>query len=143
MTDGFDFTLLPAFNASINSLVTVLLVAGWLLIRRRRIAAHRAVMIAAFALSAVFLISYLVYHYQVGSVPFQGVGAIRTVYFTVLISHTVLAAAVPFLAAITLIRALRRRFDRHRAIARWTLPIWLYVSVTGVAVYWMLYRLPV
>ncbi len=143
MTDGFDFTVLPAFNASINSLVTVLLVVGWLLIRRRRIAAHRAVMIAAFALSALFLGSYLVYHYQVGSVPFEGVGAVRTVYFTILLSHTVLAAAVPFLASITLIRALRRRFDRHRAIARWTLPIWLYVSVTGVVVYWMLYRLPV
>jgi uncharacterized membrane protein YozB (DUF420 family) len=143
VSDGFDYTVLPAFNASINSLVAVLLVVGWLLIRRRRIAAHRAVMIAAFSLSAIFLVSYLVYHYQVGSVRFQGVGAMRTVYFTILISHTVLAAAVPFLAAITLIRALRRRFDRHRAIARWTLPIWLYVSVTGVVVYWMLYRLPV
>lgn len=140
MSDGFDYTLLPAFNASINSLVTLLLVTGWILIRRRRIEAHRAVMIAAFALSALFLVSYLVYHYQVGSVRFQGTGAVRTVYFTILISHTVLAAAVPFLAAITLIRALRRRFDRHRAIARWTLPIWLYVSVTGVLVYLMLYR---
>ena len=141
MTDGFDYTVLPAVNASINSAVTVLLVIGWFLIRRRRIAAHRAVMIAAFALSALFLVSYLVYHYQVGSVRFQGTGPVRTVYFTILISHTLLAAAVPFLAAITLIRALRRRFDRHRAIARWTLPIWLYVSVTGVAVYWMLYRM--
>jgi len=140
---GFDFTILPAFNATVNSVVTVLLVTGWLLIRRRRIAAHRACMIAAVALSAVFLTSYLVYHSQVGSVRFQGEGALRAVYFTILISHTLLAATVPFLAAITLIRALRRRFDRHRAIARWTLPIWLYVSVTGVVVYLMLYRMPV
>ncbi len=134
-------TSLPTVNASLNGLSAVLLVVGFVLIRRRRIEAHRAVMLAAFACSVLFLASYLVYHAQVGSVRFQGTGAIRTLYFTVLISHTVLAAAVPFLALITLVRALRRRFDRHRAIARWTLPIWLYVSVTGVAVYWMLYRL--
>jgi uncharacterized membrane protein YozB (DUF420 family) len=116
-------------------------VIGYALIRRRRIAAHRAVMIAAFSCSVLFLISYLTYHFQVGSVRFQGTGGVRTVYFTILLTHTVLAAAVPFLAVITLVRALRERFDRHRAIARWTLPIWLYVSVTGVAVYWMLYRM--
>lgn len=143
MDGGFDFSVLPAFNASLNGAVTVLLVTGWLLIRRRRIAAHRACMIAAVALSAVFLTSYLVYHSQVGSVRFQGEGALRAVYFTILISHTFLAAAVPALAFITLVHALRRRFDRHRAIARWTLPIWLYVSVTGVVVYLMLYQMPV
>ncbi len=137
----FEVSDLPTVNASLNAASGVLLVAGYLLIRRRRIAAHRAVMLAAFACSALFLVSYLVYHFQVGSVRFQGTGAMRTVYFTILISHTVLAAAVPFLAVITLVRALKERFDRHRRIARWTLPIWLYVSVTGVAVYWMLYRM--
>lgn len=142
MGGGFDFTILPAFNAAINSVVTVLLVAGWLAIRRRRVPVHRACMVAAVALSAVFLASYLVYHYQVGSVRFQGTGAVRTLYFAILISHTVLAATVPFLVGVTLYRALRRRFVRHRAIARWTLPIWLYVSVTGVVVYLMLYQMP-
>jgi uncharacterized membrane protein YozB (DUF420 family) len=119
----------------------LLLVTGFALIRRRRVVAHRNVMLAAFACSALFLASYLVYHAQVGSVRFPGTGAVRTVYFTLLASHTVLAAAVPFLAVVTLWRALGGRFARHRAIARWTLPIWLYVSVTGVAVYWMLYRM--
>jgi uncharacterized membrane protein YozB (DUF420 family) len=98
-------------------------------------------MLAAVASSTLFLISYLVYHYQVGSVPFKGQGWIRVVYFTILLTHTVLAAAIVPLVLVTLIRALRERFDAHRRIARWTLPIWLYVSVTGVAVYWMLYRL--
>ena len=98
-------------------------------------------MLAAFACSIVFLISYLIYHYQVGSVPFKGQGAIRPVYFTILITHTILATAVVPLALVTLIRALRERFDAHRRIARWTFPIWLYVSVTGVIVYWMLYWL--
>ena len=132
---------LPTVNAALNGAAAILLVIGWVLIRQRRIAAHRAVMIAAFSCSVLFLISYLTYHFQVGSVKFQGTGAVRTVYFAILLTHTVLAAAVPFLAVITLVRALRQRFDRHRAIARWTLPIWLYVSVTGVAVYWMLYRM--
>ena len=136
-----QLTDLPTVNATLNGAAAILLVIGWILIRRRRIAAHRAVMIAAFSCSVLFLISYLTYHFQVGSVRFQGTGAVRTVYFTILLTHTVLAAAVPFLAVITLARALRERFDRHRAIARWTLPIWLYVSVTGVAVYWMLYRM--
>ena len=143
MSGGFDYTILPAFNAGINSVVTVLLVAGWLAIRRRRVPVHRACMLAAVALSVVFLASYLVYHYQVGSVRFQGTGAVRTLYFAILISHTALAAAVPFLVGVTLYRALRGRFARHRAIARWTLPIWLYVSVTGVVVYLMLYQMPV
>ncbi len=98
-------------------------------------------MLVAFACSILFLTSYLVYHFQVGSVSFQGTGPIRNVYLTILVTHTVLAATVPFLAVITLVRALRERFDRHVKIARWTLPIWLYVSITGVVVYWMLYRM--
>ena len=98
-------------------------------------------MVAALTCSVLFLTSYLYYHSQVGSIRFQGQGPIRTIYFGILLTHTVLAAAVPFLAGVTVLNALRGRFDRHRAIARWTLPIWLYVSVTGVAVYWMLYRI--
>ena len=132
---------LPTVNATLNAAAAVLLISGYLLVRKRRLEAHRACMLAAFACSVLFLISYLTYHYQVGSVRFQGTGAIRSVYFSVLISHTVLAALVPFLAIITLVRALRQRFDQHRRIARVTLPIWLYVSITGVVVYWMLYRL--
>ena len=111
------------------------------MVRRRRIAAHRACMLGAFTASTLFLVSYLFYHANVGSVPFTGVGTIRVVYFTILISHIVLAALILPLALVTLIQALRERFDRHVRIARWTLPIWLYVSVTGVVVYWMLYRL--
>lgn len=133
---------LPTLNAILNAVAAAFLLTGWALIRRGRMRAHRAAMLAALACSVAFLTSYLIYHFQVGSVRFQGTGAIRTVYLTILLTHTVLAAAVPFLAAITLTRALRRQFPRHRAIARWTLPIWLYVSVTGVVVYWMLYRLP-
>ncbi|HUF78643.1 MAG TPA: DUF420 domain-containing protein [Thermoanaerobaculia bacterium] len=133
---------LPTLNATLNGVAAGFLVVGWMLIRRGRMRLHRAAMLAALTCSAAFLMSYLFYHSQVGSVRFQGTGAIRTVYFTVLLTHTVLAAAVPFLAAVTLSRALRGRFARHRAIARWTLPIWLYVSVTGVVVYWMLYHLP-
>ncbi|HUP23041.1 MAG TPA: DUF420 domain-containing protein [Thermoanaerobaculia bacterium] len=136
-----ELTDLPAINASLNALAGLLLVVGFVFIRRRQIQQHRACMLAAFSCSVLFLISYLVYHAQVGSVRFQGTGAIRTVYFSILISHTILAAAVPPLALVTLVRALRARYDRHRAIARVTLPIWLYVSVTGVIVYWMLYRL--
>lgn len=136
---GMSVTDLPTVNATLNGIAAVLLVIGWVLIRRGRVRAHRAVMFSALACSVLFLASYLVYHYQVGSVRFQGTGALRTLYFGVLLTHTVLAALVPFLAAITLVRALRRHFPRHRAIARWTLPIWLYVSVTGVVVYVMLY----
>jgi uncharacterized membrane protein YozB (DUF420 family) len=131
---------LPTVNATLNGLSGLLLVVGYLLIRRGREVGHKRAMLAAFTCSTLFLVSYLIYHFQAGSVPYQGTGALRTVYFTVLISHTVLAAAVPFLAVITLVRALRERFDRHRALARWTLPIWLYVSVTGVVIYLMLYR---
>ena len=131
---------LPTLNAALNSLSAVFLFAGFLFIKSRNRSAHRACMLAACASSTVFLISYLFYHYQVGSVPFKGVGAVRVVYFAILISHTILATTVVPLALITLIRALRERFDAHRRIARWTFPIWLYVSVTGVVVYAMLYR---
>ena len=132
---------LPAVNATLNATAAVLLVCGYVLIRRRAIAAHRKVMLAAFATSTVFLCCYLIYHYNVGSVPFPRTGAIRTVYLSILATHTALAAAVPPLAIITLSRGLGARFDRHRRIARWTLPVWLYVSVTGVVVYWMLYQM--
>lgn len=132
---------LPAVNAALNATASVLLVLGYALIRRRHIQAHQRVMIAAFTVSVLFLASYLVYHSQVGSVRFQRTGAIRTVYLSILLTHTVLAAAVPVLAILTLRRALRGRFDRHRRLARWTLPVWLYVSVTGVVIYVMLYRM--
>jgi protein SCO1/2/putative membrane protein len=136
-----DVHSLPAVNALLNGASFVLLVIGFALIRRGRRDAHQRVMIAAFACSVLFLTSYLIYHAQVGSVRFQGQGSVRTLYLSILLTHTVLAAAVPFLAAITLVRALRARFDRHRAIARITLPIWLYVSITGVVIYVMLYQL--
>ncbi len=132
---------LPALNALLNAASAVTLLVGFWFIRRGRWRAHRVAMVTALVLSAAFLTSYLVYHAQVGSVRFQGTGGVRTLYLGILATHTVLAAAVPVLAILTLSRALRRRFDRHAALARWTLPIWLYVSVTGVVVYWMLYRL--
>ncbi len=132
---------LPAVNATLNGISAVLLATGYVLIRQRRIDAHRRCMLAAFATSTLFLVSYLVYHYYVGSVPFTRQGPIRVVYFATLVSHIVLAALILPLALVTLTRALRGRFTRHAAIARWTLPIWLYVSVTGIAVYWMLYRM--
>jgi putative membrane protein len=134
-------TDLPAVNATLNATAAVLLSAGYVLIRKGRIETHRKVMLAAFTTSALFLISYLVYHANVGSKHFPGHGAIRTVYLSILLTHTVLAAVIVPLVLVTLSRALSARFDRHRAIARYTLPIWLYVSVTGVIVYWMLYRL--
>ena len=132
---------LPSVNAALNSLSAILLVAGYLFIKSRNIKAHKACMLAAFASSILFLISYLVYHYQVGSVPFKGQGGIRLVYFTILLTHTILAMTVVPLALVTLFRAFKESFDLHRRIARWTFPIWLYVSVTGVVVYWMLYRI--
>jgi putative membrane protein len=132
---------LPAVNATLNATAAVLLIWGYILIRRRSIAAHRRVMLAAFATSSVFLCCYLIYHYNVGSVRFPRTGTVRTVYLSILATHTALAATVPPLAIITLSRGLRERFDRHRRIARWALPVWLYVSVTGVVVYWMLYRM--
>jgi putative membrane protein len=136
-----EYQDLPTVNASLNALATVLLVIGYVLIRRRNWIAHRNVMTAALACSVLFLISYLTYHYHAGSRTFPGTGTARTVYLTILLTHTVLAAAVPFLAGITVVRAWRQRYPQHRKIARWTLPIWLYVSVTGVIVYWMLYRM--
>lgn len=135
-----DFTILPAVNASLNAISTLFLVTGWRFIRRRDIRRHRFCMWSAFATSALFLTSYLVYHANVGSVPFTGGGVVRVAYFAILLTHIVLAAAILPLALVTLSRALAQRFDRHRAIARWTLPIWLYVSVTGVIIYVMLYR---
>jgi putative membrane protein len=138
---SFDYTVLPAVNATLNGIATCFLLLGWVFIRRRDIRRHRFSMLAAFSTSALFLTSYLVYHANAGSVPFQGQGAIRIVYFAILITHIVLAAIILPLALITLSRALSERFDRHRQIARWTLPIWLYVSVTGVVIYLMLYRM--
>jgi uncharacterized membrane protein YozB (DUF420 family) len=134
---------LPTLNAALNALAALCLVAGYLLIRRRRVAAHRAAMLTAFGCSIAFLGSYLAYHYQVGSVRFPGTGTIRLVYLSILATHTVLAAAVPVLALVTLYRAFRGDFARHRRIARVTLPIWLYVAVTGVVIYWMLYHMAI
>jgi putative membrane protein len=132
---------LPALNAGLNGLAAGLLLAGYGFIRTGRVAAHRATMLGATAVSAAFLTSYLVYHAQAGSTRFAGSGAIRTLYFAILLSHTVLAAVVPILVGITLWFAFRREFDRHRRIARWTWPIWMYVSVTGVVIYVMLYKI--
>ncbi|MBM4009893.1 MAG: DUF420 domain-containing protein [Planctomycetota bacterium] len=131
---------LATTNAVLNTVATVLLVAGWILIRRGHVAAHRATMVAAFVTSAVFLACYLTYHSLVGHVPFRGQGAIRPVYFAILISHILLAVAVPVLALRMFFLAWRGRFDAHRRLGRITLPIWLYVSVTGVVIYLMLYH---
>ncbi|MBC7911784.1 MAG: DUF420 domain-containing protein [Pyrinomonadaceae bacterium] len=137
---------LPHVNATLNSISALLLIAGFIFIRRRNITAHRKCMIAAFATSTLFLISYITYHsllvYYLGQGPtrFRGEGWVRPVYFTILLTHTVLAVVIAPLAIITLWRGLSERFDKHRRIARWTLPIWLYVSVTGVMVYLMLYQ---
>ena len=136
-----DYSIFASINATLNGTSAVLLLIGRKLIARRRMAAHRAVMIAAVVSSSLFLISYLYYHAHVGSVRFQGQGWARPVYFSILISHTVLAATIVPLVIITLSRGLRARFDRHRVIARWTYPLWLYVSVTGVVIYMMLYHL--
>ena len=141
-------TLVPAIDGLLLmnrvlwvAIAAVLLVTGYVLIRRGRIRQHRRVMLAAFTTSALFLVSYVTYHANAGSRPFAGQGPIRIVYFGILISHVILAAAILPLALITLTHGLRERFDRHVPIARWTLPIWLYVSVTGVVVYWMLYQM--
>jgi uncharacterized membrane protein YozB (DUF420 family) len=135
-----DIHSLPAVNATLNGISGVLLIAGYLLMRARRIELHRRVMTAAFGTSSLFLICYLVYHANVGSVRFTRPGFVRTLYFTILITHVTLAAAVLPLAIITLSRGLNARYPQHRRIARWTFPIWLYVSVTGVLVYVLLYR---
>ena len=131
---------LPAVNASLNALSGVLLLCGYIMIRTRRIAQHRACMIAAFIASSVFLICYVVYHAQVGSVRFTRAGFVRPLYYAILLTHVTLAATVPPLAIVTLSRGLKARYPQHRRIARWTFPIWMYVSVTGVLVYVLLYQ---
>jgi len=131
---------LPAVNATLNAVSGILLLIAYLLIRARRIEQHRAVMLAAFATSSLFLVCYLIYHAQVGSVPFTRRGFVRPLYFTILITHVTLAAVVLPLAIVTLSRGLKRRYAQHRRIARWTFPIWMYVSVTGVLVYVLLYQ---
>jgi len=136
-----DYAIFPVINASLNATSAVLIMSGIGLIRAGRRNAHRGVMIAAIVSSSLFLASYLYYHAHVGSVRFMGQGWIRSVYFVILGTHTMLAAAVVPLVIGTLVRALREKFDRHKAIARWTYPIWLYVSVTGVVIYVMLYHL--
>ena len=136
-----DFTIFPAINASLNGASAVLLVTAHGMIKRGRVYAHRTLMLTAVATSTLFLISYLYYHARVGSYHFRGHGWSRPLYFTILTSHTILAVTIVPLVIITLSRALRERFDRHRAIARWTYPLWLYVSVTGVVIYFMLYRI--
>jgi len=136
-----SFSGLPTVNAVLNGTAASLLVAGWFLIRAGKREAHRRVMTAAFACSILFLVSYLVYHAQVGSVRFQAQGTVRTVYLAILLTHTVLAAVVPFLAVVTIFFARKGRFESHRRLARVALPVWLYVSVTGVVIYLMLYRM--
>ncbi len=131
----------PALNAALNAASAVLLGTGYAMIRRRRVVAHKACMVTAVIVSTAFLVSYVIYHVRVGSVPFRGQGWIRPVYFALLGSHTVLAATIVPLVVITLSRALRAQFDRHKRIARWTLPLWFYVSVTGVIIYFLLYHL--
>ena len=131
---------LPVVNATLNALSGILLLVGFTRIRAGKQAQHRKWMLAAFASSSLFLLSYLVYHAQVGSVPFTRQGFVRPLYFTILITHVTLAAAVPPLAILTLTRGLKGRFSQHRRIARWTFPIWMYVSVTGVLVYVLLYQ---
>ena len=133
--------ILPSINAFLNATAAILLVWGYLLIRRKRRETHRRVMTAAFVVSCTFLVCYVVYHLQVGHVRFPGTGPLRAIYLSILGTHTVLAATVPVLAILTLRRGLAARYDPHRRIARWTLPIWLYVSVTGVVEYVMLYHM--
>jgi putative membrane protein len=136
-----QYAIYPVIDASLNGTSAVLLVIGRSFIKHGKMAAHRLVMLAALASSTLFLMSYLYYHYHVGSVHFQGRGIWRPLYFTLLTSHTILAIVIVPMVIITLSRALRERFDKHRRIARWTFPLWLYVSVTGVMVYFMLYQI--
>lgn len=131
---------LPLLNATLNGVATILLITGYVLIRNYKVRAHQRVMLAAFIVSCVFLVSYLVHHYFAGLITFDKHGWVRNIYLWILGTHTVLAAITPVLAVITLRRGLLRRFESHKAIARWTLPIWLYVSVTGVVVYVLLYQ---
>jgi uncharacterized membrane protein YozB (DUF420 family) len=136
-----NLSLLPTVNAVLNGLTGTLLLVGYFFIRRGQRALHKKVMLTAFSTSILFLISYLFYHAHVGSIPFKGIGIARPLYFTILISHTILAAVIVPMIIVTLFRGLSSRFDKHKKLARWTLPIWLYVSVTGVVVYVMLYHL--
>src|SRR5678815_5179509 len=135
-----DYSIFPAITATLNATSAILLITGRTLIARGRVAAHRAVMITAFCTSSLFLISYLYYHAHVGSVHFRGAGWSRPVYFTILTSHTILAIVIVPMILITLSRGLKQRYPQHRSIARWTFPLWLYVSVTGVVIYTMLYH---
>jgi putative membrane protein len=141
LSSGWDVHHLPQVNAALNATATLLLVLGYVLIKQRREVAHKWVMLTAFGTSIAFLVCYLVYHYQVGSVPFRNQSPVRYVYFTILITHVILAATVPFLALATIYLGLRDRRQKHVKLARWTYPIWLYVSVTGVVIYVMLYHL--
>lgn len=134
-------SLLPTLNAVLNATSALFLAIGYVCIRRRLVTAHLCCMLTALLTSLVFLVSYVAYHYQAGSRPFAGAGWVRGVYFAILVSHIVLAAAIVPLALTTIYRAWQGTFERHRRIARWTLPLWLYVSVSGVVVYWMLYHL--
>ena len=136
-----DVHALPAVNATLNGIAAVLLAIGYTLIRQKRIQAHKRVMLTAFSVSVVFLVCYLIYHFNAGIVYYQKTGFLRYLYLTILTTHTILAVITPVLAIITLRRGLRMDVQRHRAIARWTFPIWMYVSVTGVVVYLMLYRM--
>jgi uncharacterized membrane protein YozB (DUF420 family) len=136
-----DYMVLPAVNATLNAISGIFLLAGYVLIRQRKIDAHRNAMLGAFASSTVFLISYLIYHYNAGSRPFTGQGPIRVFYFAILISHVILAAAILPMAITTLSRGLRGRYAEHKRIAKWTFPTWIYVSITGVIVYLMLYQM--
>jgi len=138
---GLDLSIIPTIDAALNTTSAVLLGSGYIFIRRRNIPAHKACMIGATVTSVLFLGCYLTYHYFHGTTHFAGKGLARSVYLSILASHTVLAAVIVPLVIVTLYRALSGRFEKHRRIARWTLPIWLYVSVTGVVVYWMLYHL--
>ena len=136
-----SLTDLPALNATLNSLSFIFLMTGFYFIRNKKVIAHKTCMLTALSVSALFLISYLIYHYNMGSVHFTKQGWVRPVYFTILFTHTILAITLVPMVSITLFRALKDRFDKHKRIAHWTLPIWMYVSVTGVVVYLMLYQL--
>ena len=138
---GWDVSALPTLNAFLNGTSAVLLTVGYVFIRRKKVTAHKTCMVTAFGVSSLFLVSYLIYHYRVGSVTFGGTGWIRPLYFTLLVSHIVLAMCIVPLALLTIYHAWAEQFEKHMRIARWTLPLWLYVSVTGVIVYWMLYHL--
>jgi uncharacterized membrane protein YozB (DUF420 family) len=137
----FDYTVLPTVNAALNATSGIFLIIGYVLIRRRQITAHRNAMLGAFVTSSAFLVSYVIYHANAGSRPFTGQGPVRALYFAILISHVVLAAAILPMAISTLSRGLRGRYADHKRIAKWTFPTWMYVSITGVIVYLMLYRM--